>query len=123
MVLTATQMTAFFEDADQMGIPHIIVVQLQAEGVTSVSDLTDFNKDSLQQLADNLKCPGGHVPDPNPTAQPGSTIPTPPFVFGAKSQRRIAVACDLVNYYRTVGHDLTAANLQWNTVMKNFDIQ
>ena len=88
-----------------------------------VSDLVDFNKDSLQQLADNLRCPGGHVPDPNPGAPPGSTIPTPPFVFGAKSQRRIAVACDLVKYYITVGHDITVANLQWNTIMKRFDIQ
>ena len=59
---------------------------------------------------DNLRCPGGRVPDPNPAAQAGSTIPTPPFVFGAKTQRRIAVACDLVKYYRTVGHDLTAAD-------------
>ena len=123
MVLTSTQTTAFFEQPDQMGIPHVTVVQLQAEGITLVSDLTDFNKDSLQQLADNLRCPGGCVPDPNPAAQAGSTIPTPPFVFGAKSQRRIAVACDLVKYYRTVGRDLTAANLQWNTVMKNFDVQ
>ena len=83
----------------------------------------DFNKDSLQQLADNLRRPGGRVPDPNPKAKPGSTIPNPPFVFGAKSQRCIAVACDLVKYYKTVGHDLTVANLQWNTVMKNFNIQ
>ena len=123
MVLTGTQTTAFFEQPDQMGIPHVTVVQLQAEGITLVSDLADFNKDSMQQLADNLRRPGGRVPDPNPAAQPGSTIPTPPFVFGAKSQRRIAVACDLVKYYRTVGRDLTAANLQWNTVMKNFDVQ
>ena len=123
MVLTATQTTTFFKHVDQMGIPHITVVQLQAEGITSVSDLTDFNKASLQQLADSLRHPGGCVPDPNPTAQPGSTIPTPPFVFGAKSQRCIAVAFDLVNYYRTVGCKLTAANLQWNTMMKNFDIQ
>ena len=123
MVLTAAQTTAFFEPADQMGIPHVTVLQLQAKGITSVSDLADFNMTSLQQLADNLRHPGGHIPNPIPAAQPGSTIPTPPFVFGAKSQRRIAVACDLVNYYRTVSHDLTAANLQWNTVMKNFDIQ
>ena len=81
MVLTAAQMIAFFEHADQMGIPHVTVVQLQAEGITSVSDLADFNKDSLQQMADNLRCPGGRVPDPNPAAQPGSTIPTPPFVL------------------------------------------
>ena len=123
MVFTAAQTTAFFEHADQMGIPHVTMVQLQAEEITSVSDLADFNKDSLQQLADNLRCPGGCIPDPNPAAQPGSTIPTPPFIFGAKSQSRIAVVCDLVNYYRTVGCDLTAANLQWNTVMKNFDVQ
>ena len=28
-----------------------------------------------------------------------------------------------MKYYITVGRDLTAANLQWNTVLKNFDIQ
>ena len=123
MVLTMAQTTTFFEHAHQMGIPHITVVQLQAEGITLVSDLVDFNKDSLQQLADNLRCPGGRVLDPNPAAQPGSTIPTPPFVFGAKSQRHIAVVYDLVKYYRTVGRELTVANLQWNTMMKNFDVQ
>ena len=54
MVLTATQMTAFFENADQMGIQHATVVQLAQEGIQSVDDLTNFNKDALQQLADNL---------------------------------------------------------------------
>ena len=38
MVLTAAQTTAFFEHTDQMGIPHVTVVQLQAEGITLVSD-------------------------------------------------------------------------------------
>ena len=112
MVLTAAQTTTFFEHADQMGFPHTTVLQLQSKGITLVSDVADFIKDSLQQLADNLRCPGRHVPDPNPAAQPGSTIPTPPFVFGAKSQRHITVACNLVKYYITVGHDLTVANLQ-----------
>ena len=123
MVLTTAQMTTFFEHAEQMGIPHATVMQLQSEGITLVSDLADFDKNSLQQLADNLRRPSGLVLDPNPGAPPGSTIPTPPFVFGAKSQKRIAVACDLVKYYTTVGCDLTVANLQWSTVMKNFEIQ
>ena len=123
MVLTVAQTTTFFEQANQMGIPHPTMLQLQSEGITLVSDLVDFNMTSLLQLVDNLRCPGGCVPDPNPAAQPGSTIPTPPFVFGAKSQRHIAVACDLVKYYITAGCDLTVANLQWNTVMKNFNIQ
>ena len=87
MVLTAAQTTTFFIYAKQMGIPHTTVVQLQSEGITLVADLADFDKTSLQQLADNLRHPGGHVPDPNPRAPPGATIPTPPFVFGAKSQK------------------------------------
>ena len=64
MVLTVAQTTTFFEHAEQMGIPHATVVQLQSEGITLVADLADFDNDSLQQLADNLRHSGGHVPDP-----------------------------------------------------------
>ena len=123
MVLTAAQVTAFFEGADQMGIPHATVVQMQTEGITTVNDLADFDKDSLQQMADNLRRPGGRVADPNPNAEQGATIPTPPFVFGAKSQKRLQVACDLVRYYDATGRELTAANIRWTHVMKNFEIQ
>ena len=123
MVLTAAQTTTFFEHAEQMGSPHATVMQLQSEGITLVADLADFDKDSLQQLVDNLRCPGGCVPDPNPGAPPGSTIPTPPFVFGAKPQKCITVVCDLVRYYTTVSHEPTVANLQWSTIMKNFEIE
>jgi hypothetical protein len=84
MVLIFAQTTAFFENEDQMGIPHATVVQLATEGTTSVIDLADFDKDSLQQLADNLRRPG-RVPDPNPAAQPGTTIATPSFILGNPS--------------------------------------
>ena len=47
----------------------------------------------------------------------------PAFTYGAKSQKRLTVACDLIRYYQTVGRDLTAANIQWNQVMSNFEIQ
>ena len=33
------------------------------------------------------------------------------------------MACDLVHYYNTVGHDPTAANLQWNMEMKNSEVE
>jgi hypothetical protein len=119
MVLTAAQTAAFFKEEAQMGIPHPTVAQMQAEGITNVQDLADFDKESLQQLADNLRRPGGRVPDPNPNAAPGTTIPTPAFVFGAKSQKRLQVATDLIKYYDATGRDYTAANLQWTNVMKN----
>ena len=33
------------------------------------------------------------------------------------------MACNLISYYQTVRWDLTAANIQWNQVMSNFEIQ
>ena len=52
MPLTAAQeRTAFFEDAAQMGIPNMTVVQLQAEGLLDgVEDLADFDKETSSGL-------------------------------------------------------------------------
>jgi hypothetical protein len=63
MVLTAAQTVAFFREEAQMGIPHPTVAQMQAEGITNVQDIADFDKESLQQLADNLRRPGGRLPN------------------------------------------------------------
>ena len=106
-----------------MGLPDATFQQLAIEGITTVDDLAEFDKDSLQQVADNLRKPSGRVPDPNPGAAAGVTIPTPPFVFGAKSHKRLLVACDLLKYYQAVGRDLTAGNVRWDPIMKNFEIQ
>ena len=85
MVLTAAQNTAFFENPDQMGIPHATVVQLQVEGIGTILDLADFDSETLKQLAENLRKPAGRIPDPNPGAVPGATIPTPHRLPSARS--------------------------------------
>ena len=103
MVLTAAQTTTYFEDNEQMGIPHTTVIQLQTDGITTIGDLAYFEKDSLQQLADNLCHPGGRIHDPSTNAATGATIPMPTLTFGAKSQKRLLVACDLIQYYNTMG--------------------
>ena len=110
MVLTAAQTTSFFTDDAQLGIPPATFTQMNAEGIEFADDLVDFDKDALKQLADNLRRPGG-------------AVAVAAFVFGAKSQTRLKVACDLVRFYETVGRPLTAANIQWTPVMKNFKIQ
>ena len=123
MPLTGAQTIAFFENAGQMGIPNATVVQLVQEGIDTVDDLADFDKDTIAQIAANLRRPAGRIPDPNPAAAAGATIPTPPFVFGAKSQQRLTNAAKLLRYYTTVGRTTTAGNLQWTPVMKNFSEQ
>ena len=120
MVLTAAQTTAFFENANQMAIPRATVIQLSREGITTVGDLSDFDKSTMAQVSENLRRPGGRIPDPTPGAAAGASIPTPPFVFGAKSQARLLVACDLVRFYKTIGRPLTTGNISWEHVMRRF---
>ena len=50
MVLTAAQNTAFFENPDQMGIPHETMVQMQREGIQMVADIADFEKSHSSSL-------------------------------------------------------------------------
>jgi hypothetical protein len=64
MVLTAAQTTAFFELPAQMAIAHDMRSQLQQEGIDNVVDLADFEKDTLKQVADNLRRPGGRIQTP-----------------------------------------------------------
>ena len=82
MVLTGNQTTAFFENTNQMALPRATVLQLQSEGILTVADLKDFDKDTLSQIAENLRRPGGRIPDPTPGTARGTTIPTPPFHSG-----------------------------------------
>ena len=120
MVLTANQPTTFLEDVGHMGIPHRTVVQMQQEGIITVDDIAEFEKETIETLSSNLRRPSGRVQDPNAAAPEGATIPTPPFVFGAKSQTRLVVAAKLLRYYITVGRAVTLSNITFNPTMKNF---
>ena len=106
-----------------MGIPEEKVVQLGNEGIKTVEDLVDFEKYTIQQVADSFQRPGGSIPDPTPNTAPGATIPTPPFVFGTKPHKQILAACEIVQYYQTTGRGITTSNIQWNLVIKNFEAE
>ena len=121
MVKKKSQTTAFFQDAAQMVILDEIVVQFGNEGITTVDDLVGFHKDTIQKVADSLRRPGGRIPDPTPNAAPGAKIPTPPFFFRAKYQKRLLAACDIEQYYDTTGRGITTSNIQWNSVIKTFE--
>ena len=71
-----------------------------------IDNLGEIDKDTLQHIDNNLGRPGGRVTDPNyvpPNHMPFPapvvpTVPTPLFIFGAKSQKCLQVACELVRF-------------------------
>ena len=108
MVLTAAQTNTFFTDAGQMGIPAATVTQMANEGISTVDDLIDFDKDTIDQMANNLRRPPG-----------GAAA----FAFGARSAKRLLTATKLVRFYDMIGRNITAGNIVWNPIMRNFQEQ
>ena len=105
------------EDGAHMGIPHDTVNKLQNEVISVADDLIDFNKSTIYQIADNLRCPVGRITDPNPEASLGAKTTTPPFVFWSKSHNLLVLSAKILRYYETFGRPNSAANVQWNPVM------
>ena len=88
MAITGAHTTLFFKANEQMAIQLLTLAQLRNEGITMINYLGEFDKDTLQQIADNLRRPGGRVPDPNyvppnPMPVPAPVVPmvpTSPFI-------------------------------------------
>ena len=99
MVLTDAQITAFFEDDSQMVITEVTGIQLHQEGSNKPINIVEFDKDIFKQVANNLRHPGGRIPDPDPNSDTGATIMMTPFIFLANSYIPILTACNMLHYY------------------------
>ena len=120
MVWTNAQLTSFFTANDQMALPNRTFQKLADEGILGPGDLIDFTADSIKEIASTLRRPNTRDPNPDPNAAQGATIPTPPFIMGAKSQLRLTVAANIIRYYDAIGRPTSAANMQWNPVLRSF---
>ena len=76
MFITSMKMTAFFAEPVQMDLPAATHVAITQEGLEYLAYIVKFDKKNIKQITDNLRCPDGRVPDPDPNAAEGATIPT-----------------------------------------------
>ena len=119
MVLTVAQTIVFFEDDDKMGLDNRTRVDsLDAEGISTVDDMAEWNDDDWDSWVVNCKKPD-KITDP---ANPGQLVAQAPFPISVKSIKRLKAAARLVRYYESIGVVLTAANTGWDTI-KNFELQ
>jgi hypothetical protein len=119
MVFTNAQVTAFFENDDQMGIPHDTREQFVLQGIAHPSDLAEFSAEAIDRIAHKLGV-STYVADPAPGALPGALVRMAPFILGEKSVLRLKAASDLVRYYVTCDRALTPANMRWTPIIKLF---
>ena len=58
---------------------------MKSEEIDTPEELVDFDEDSISKISDNLRRPGGRVPELTLGVVAGGTIPTPRFTFGVNS--------------------------------------
>ena len=93
MVLNASQITPFFEDADQMGLIHRTrTLSLNTEGIITMGELAEWKDDEWDQWNKNCKKPD-RILDP---ANPANLIHQTPFAISVKSLKLLKAASDLV---------------------------
>ena len=105
MVITNAQNASFFTNGDQMAIPQATCVHLANEGLATIDGLKEFTDQQLKDIAANFCC-----------------HPDGPVILGAKSLRRLTVACHDVKFYESVGQAVRATNVQWNNNLKDFKL-
>ena len=66
MVIIAAQTPALSTEPGLMALPTTARVAITHERLENLVDLVDFDEKILKQITDNLRRPGGCVPDPYP---------------------------------------------------------
>jgi hypothetical protein len=115
MPFTAAQLTAFWKNLAQIGIPARTCTQMALEGLVVPANFEDFNEkldlDALFKLI--LK------PAKVPHGVAGALQEVASYVIPAKLQIWIDGARKMVLYYLLVGRTMEPADLMW-PVIKNF---
>ena len=118
-MVNAAATTAFFEDVNSMGLQAETRMRLRDEGIDLVDDLVDLDEQMMKAIVDIMRKPGDCVPDPN---NPGQDRLRDPYVFGAKTQKRLLEAAEYVRYLSGINRAMTATNLRY-PIIKDFTQQ
>eukprot|EP00957_Ditylum_brightwellii_P094087 7163172-Ditylum_brightwellii.AAC.1 len=89
--LTKSQTNTFFASSKQMEVAKETLAQLGKEGIEELEDLAEFSEEICKQVAENLKCPGGRMKNPNKKKDNNNlaTVPQTLYLFGARTQKRL----------------------------------
>ena len=127
MAFVAGSITAFFEELGQMGLSAHTRLTVAAKGIVAAGDLSEFTKDGLETMFQNLRKPPETLVVPMNagmpiTNHPGILTKVQPCVIPAKSKMWLLVALKIEKYYKMTQYHLTPVNMSW-AILKNFEEQ
>ena len=98
------------------------VLRITHEGITNYESLLDFDTKSIERLPATCKGTINAI-----VADDGAGITAEPEIAGANlssiSVRRLIVAVKAAEYYTSIGRTMTAQNMHYNQVLKDFKIE
>lgn len=104
VLMSDIEVEIFFTGGDQMGITVVAFNKLKDQGIKSPIDLIDFDKDGIDKLIENIQKIS--------KKQEG--------FIGAKSQKRLTEAAELVWFYNEIGREIEAGSMDYESVIWDF---
>ena len=123
VTLTNAQNNSFFENGPQMGLTAVQRTRLAGEGLAQVADFEEFKEGQLEVAIRNLRTPIPGVPavvDADGNEVHPAIPPVPPCIISARCALRLKVASIAYHYYENIGRNITAQNMNYTTVLKDF---
>ena len=98
------------------------VTRITYEGITNYDSLQDFDKSSIESLPKTCINTIPAIPE-----DLAAGIAAEPEVVGANistiSVRRLIVASNAANYYKSIGRTMASANMHYGNILSNFKVE
>ena len=104
----AAGMRTYLRDVIGIGDPLERREAVRLEGLETIEDFAEFEKEDIETLCASVRKPGGMIPNPN-AAAPGApaTIPNPGYAIPAICEKRLVSAAYAAKIYAMIGRDIT----------------
>ena len=132
VAFNVAQLSAFFANASQMGLPPNVQARLSSEGLDTIEDFEDFKEEELKAAFRNMRTsiPGLQaVPEQLNAAGDviAAAIPPVPGILPCLVSARCAlclnVASNAYHYYASIDRVTTPTNMNYNGILKVFHVK
>ena len=108
----AAGMRTYLRDVIGIGDPLERREAVRLEGLETIQDFAEFEKEDVETLCASIRKPGGTIPNPN-AGNPGAppTIPNPGYPIPAICEKRLISAAYTAKIYAMIGREINMTTM------------